>query len=1160
MPDWETVFCGRENELSALKDAWKQVSDPDNPSPQTRVIVAERGLGKTRLVQEFYRWLSTHHDGTGNQGYWPDQLQTADKLRINPDFTNYQANGDPTLPFLWWGLGFPEPGNGEGLVLAYSLQVIEPHLLQMKLAREARGIIKEVASKAGEAAVNVAASVTGLDAAKELVFTAFEIGKIIKETNDHHKEDAAAFNFDEAFQKQQNSLKDRVLHDLRILLDPKIKDMKTVPMVLVIENAQWALHDQTSMAVISAITDDAHERSWPLMIIATHHEDEWRKQWSSDRTGDNKKISFANMLHSANGPLKHWFHGHDETTCKAHDPLDDSPVFIHLNEASGLEEMILTALPGLTDAQVDLIANRAGGNPLMASELIRLVTNDDLLFEDMDFTNPLNEDGVDLINKQTGKIHELVKKRFSQLPSEVRKVLGLSASQGMRFSRSLSLHLSKTVGRLEDPHSPLMEGHNPHSFTTSSDNPEIEFNQRVHHDVAHSFITERKTFADSTQKEIRSFIINHVLSGDAYEGEEALLLLHLSASILKRSPQLDTQGAYLQTLIKLIDHYTSTYDIIKSNEYGLELQKQLELGSMTLTRSEANSAWNLLVRSAYLEGDVEREAELLNTWEKILPSKTYEFFQSAAFHHIRNCAPQKGASYAGRAVDMAKSDTSLVYALATQAYALWSNGDPHKALDILSKAEEKLYKLNDNVSVGEAIDHTASVVLHDLELNYQAAMRAKTSSLSHKASEALQDELFSIVNYADALWGLGRSIEAEKILSTACSRSREANLPHALDISLICLGNVRADQGEREDALLLYDEGIKLASSINHHWDLLYGKAYQLVCSDEVHGNVSALEALEIAEEAKQAGYYYIQALSSAVASIIALNSDPDGFDQIEKYLDENPSLTRFPIFQLYYNAVRILLSDSLSAVASISFLNVLGLCEGVKLRKKIIFKAIRRILNDGHLNEIHTHFANRWISRFSQSSLEIGDDTLRIKECDYKSCEARCCYDGVYLDQGDIEKLHKAVSNNSSFFNFLPENYIVEGEWDGVKGEKTGVKPYTYISPDFPSHFNHTRCVFALKDGACSLQKLAITQGMDSWAYKPSGCWMHPLRISDENEKRLLSPPHFLEADPDSLGLKYPGYISFTPCGQHCSDGDSWQVVLQEEIGAARKVFNCIE
>lgn len=75
------TFIGREGELRALQSAWGDVTDGD---PRFLVLVGDAGCGKTRLLQEFYAWLSTE-SATNADGYWPSRLPITERqTALNP--------------------------------------------------------------------------------------------------------------------------------------------------------------------------------------------------------------------------------------------------------------------------------------------------------------------------------------------------------------------------------------------------------------------------------------------------------------------------------------------------------------------------------------------------------------------------------------------------------------------------------------------------------------------------------------------------------------------------------------------------------------------------------------------------------------------------------------------------------------------------------------------------------------------------------------------------------------------------------------------------------------------------------------------------------------------------------------------------------------------
>jgi hypothetical protein len=171
----------------------------------------------------------------------------------------------------------------------------------------------------------------------------------------------------------------------------------------------------------------------------------------------------------------------------------------------------------------------------------------------------------------------------------------------------------------------------------------------------------------------------------------------------------------------------------------------------------------------------------------------------------------------------------------------------------------------------------------------------------------------------------------------------------------------------------------------------------------------------------------------------------------------------------------------------------------------------------------------------------------LKLKPCIFPECEAFCCYDGVYLSEGEEEMIKAVATNWPENFRHLPEEYVVDGNWyDRIKGRKTAVRPFTYKSPDYPKHFDHTRCVFAYEDGRCSLQTAAQKQGLHPWRFKPAACWLFPLKYLGE---RVILPPYGKEKDPDYIDEGYPGFVTFLPCGRHSEDGLPWYQVLEKEI-----------
>ena len=122
------MFSGRDLELAAIAARWRLACNVKNPCPQVVVIKAERGLGKTRLALEFYRWLVENKDGWLTKSYWPDALGIIDQsLAVNPDPNNCKF--EVPIPYLWWGLRATDGGDAIGTYDRY----LAPHLVALFL-------------------------------------------------------------------------------------------------------------------------------------------------------------------------------------------------------------------------------------------------------------------------------------------------------------------------------------------------------------------------------------------------------------------------------------------------------------------------------------------------------------------------------------------------------------------------------------------------------------------------------------------------------------------------------------------------------------------------------------------------------------------------------------------------------------------------------------------------------------------------------------------------------------------------------------------------------------------------------------------------------------------------------------------------------------------
>ena len=104
-------FHGRTAELAQLRRLFEECAARDPATgrfvgPRMAVVIAESGIGKSRLVQALYQQLTTDLVWDPPEvNYWPDAFMDAGvQLRVTPNMAGHIAQGPPR--FAWLGARF----------------------------------------------------------------------------------------------------------------------------------------------------------------------------------------------------------------------------------------------------------------------------------------------------------------------------------------------------------------------------------------------------------------------------------------------------------------------------------------------------------------------------------------------------------------------------------------------------------------------------------------------------------------------------------------------------------------------------------------------------------------------------------------------------------------------------------------------------------------------------------------------------------------------------------------------------------------------------------------------------------------------------------------------------------------------------------------------
>lgn len=422
------TFYGRKKEIHLLFNAWQHAIDG---KPQWVSFAAETGTGKTRLIHEFYRYISDRsyrqekerdneekerfQEDYDPSNYWPDHLPMAwNNLGLNPDCgstsgTKIESLND--IPWLWWGIRGDNSerrnGSENGCAARDALSRLEVHATLLALRKERFSANIAALQQIGKW---VAPKLPVVGPMLEIALT---IGELVQAGRRPFETLLKGYGIEvhEERKKLQIKLQDLLVDSIMQFLEQE------VPVLLVLDDVHW--FDVDSIAFVDRLVARVGEQSLPLMIISTS----WAKEWSTSPVRDIF-LNFAGTAHEQS---------------------------IGGVNAEHIRSFLRSNLPGLSDADQHLIARRANCNFRYATELVLALKRDPAtFFEDETISSCLSINGHDEILSKNLEMDQLVEKRFLDLDKAVQKALMRSSYQGARFDPKLTSLVAQAVDQEDD--------------------------------------------------------------------------------------------------------------------------------------------------------------------------------------------------------------------------------------------------------------------------------------------------------------------------------------------------------------------------------------------------------------------------------------------------------------------------------------------------------------------------------------------------------------------------------------------------------------------------------------------------------------------------------------------------------------------------------------
>ena len=463
-------FCGRSEQLDALLSCWQEVRS-GLAGPRIVVLLAEAGMGKTRLAQQFYDRLVALEQGA--DGYWPPHLgHEGNNLLVNPAAASWNAAAD--MPFLWWGIRLADPAGhnqvATGGLAAHVDSYLVPHLAAFHREQRRRQRLLQLAKVGGAVAAD---AIVDLVPFLGLLKKVGEVGLELKGIHDSWRQDRRVLDAATLLEERRDSLVDQLMADLDKLFTGPAG--RRVPAVILVDDAQFSAADPGVTALMNALVPAMTAASWPVLLLVTH----WEREYAAGVEGGS--------------PIAALIEGH------ARQELDAVRV-VRLTPIAGLEPLVTGRLPGLSPEQVNSLTSRAGGNPRFLDEIVRVALDprNRGMFEGRSSTNALTGAGLETLLAKSVKLHDVVAERFASSPEEVQRVVALAGLQGARFVRPLVADTMRALdaepgtaepeGAGESVGVALEEAERRHAFLAALSEFEGEFSQRIYLDVAKEFL------------------------------------------------------------------------------------------------------------------------------------------------------------------------------------------------------------------------------------------------------------------------------------------------------------------------------------------------------------------------------------------------------------------------------------------------------------------------------------------------------------------------------------------------------------------------------------------------------------------------------------------------------------------------------------------------
>lgn len=958
-----TSFIGRAAELEKLMAIYNEVRDGYT---KCVLIKADTGIGKTRLVQEFYHKLSIEYD---EHHYWPDLLEdTKHTMTIVPQFPTLMEDSIKYLPWLWMAvrcknsiernsLGYNE------IALSHARQQLRLHMgslferemrktTNINFLKSSITILSNYAFPGGgpilvELVGNV---LENMDKGIGIFQAAKDIWKKIGNKVPVYKDRSQSIA-----KQEYTSLVDQTLEVLSVIFNKGDKRLPTTPVVFVLDDAQWA--DKLTLDFMKEVMNRGISEGWPLMILCTCWESSYKEQ-TSIQCGEKNFGSYTKEL--IKNPKK-----------KSHVEIVDLNKLHH----DSIKNIINNLLPNISEQAKDIMSKLCSGDLELLLDYIKRLKHT---------PGYLNKDGKLMVSEErikfkTMKKKELARERIQELGIEFSFLIALGSAQGITFTKGFIDKCYTAFGesflfsldhfeKCDDPHN--LTKVQVHSVQEKV----AEFRRVLYFEIAREILDEMPQ-----KEDILIVLVEYyselILIWSKEEGrsepDEMREIFEGFLSLCKEMNQQKThEGSYKKASLHLAKIYLYEGLFDRCIELGEALMQRSEL-----TENEYKELLNVLIEATFSNGNITLEEKYIREFEEYYYhlDKLEPMVSIAKARFDMRHRPEKALTSVTNALNLYgedKADQVCFELELVKVRALFYAGDNENGFLQLNNIEERFKELiNQDLSLKVLLSHNIGLLCHNVDLNRQVIQACGECKEGYKLSNDTYQSLISSVNLSDGYLGAGQMEKALAEGKEVYELSKDYFWDNLKYIAAINYANVLSKNGQYQEASILYEEGLATLESLNHYWHLYYGKSWYMLNRAEMGDGNAWDELLEIRRRCKEHGFTYLIALSTCfallVANILKLDSGENHpvFTELLESMDgTTPGLYSQSIAAYCLLHPKMIQEKEDLLVKLISF--TLS-CEGMKGKPDIIFQLFQQQAIMDKIPHDKLQEMNEWFSEY---------------------------------------------------------------------------------------------------------------------------------------------------------------------------------------------------